>query len=45
MRQANMNRELQKLNSLLEKKEQLASQMNMSDEKMESIRKEYEVII
>jgi hypothetical protein len=45
LRQAKMSRELQELNRLLAKKEELAKAMNRSEEEMTSIRNHYEVSI
>lgn len=43
LRQAKMNRELQELNRLLEKKETLATQMTLNDDQMKSLRDQHEV--
>ena len=43
LRQAKMNRELQELNRLLEKKETLATQMTLNDDQMKSLREQHEV--
>ncbi|XP_067664129.1 chromosome-associated kinesin KIF4A-like [Haliotis asinina] len=43
LKQAQMNRELQELNRLLAKKEELASQMTDNDGKMETMKKHYEL--
>ncbi|XP_078326177.1 chromosome-associated kinesin KIF4-like isoform X2 [Crassostrea virginica] len=42
LRQAKMNRELQELNRLLEKKETLATQMTLNDDQMKSLREQHE---
>ncbi|XP_048775989.2 chromosome-associated kinesin KIF4-like isoform X2 [Ostrea edulis] len=42
MRQAKMNRELQELNRLLDKKETLATQMTLNDDQMKSLRDHHE---
>lgn len=42
LRQAKMNRELQELNRLLEKKETLATQMTLNDDQMKSLRDQHE---
>lgn len=44
LRQAKMNRELQELNRLLEKKETLATQMTLNDDQMKSLRDQHEVL-
>ncbi len=44
LKQAQMNRELQELNRLLSKKEELACQMNNNDTKMEAMKMQYEVL-
>lgn len=43
LRQAMLGRELQELNRLLEKKQELAKQMSNNEDKMESMRMQYEV--
>ncbi|KAJ8303169.1 hypothetical protein KUTeg_019565 [Tegillarca granosa] len=43
LRQAKLGQELLQLNKLLEKKEMLANQMTQNDDKMESMRQQYEV--
>ncbi|KAL8585680.1 hypothetical protein ACOMHN_053178 [Nucella lapillus] len=42
LRQAKMSRELQELNQILAKKQELANQMNLSQQEMTSIRQHYE---
>lgn len=42
LRQAKMNRELQAINKLLTKKEELASRLVMSDEKITTMKQSYE---
>ena len=43
LRQAKMSRELQELNQILAKKQELANQMCRSEEEMASVRSHYEV--
>ena len=43
MKQAKMSRELQELNNMLAKKQDLVQQMTMSEDKMAAIKSEYEV--
>ena len=43
LRQAKMSRELQELNQMLAKKQELAAQMSHSQEGMDSLRSHYEV--
>lgn len=43
LRQAQMSRELQELNQILAKKQELASQMDRSEEEMAAMRCQYEV--
>ena len=43
LRQAKLSRELQELNEILAKKQELASKMNRSEEEMASVRNHYEV--
>ena len=45
MKQAKMARELEELNTLLEKKQQLAQQMNANDQTISMMKMEYEVRI
>ncbi|XP_076467729.1 chromosome-associated kinesin KIF4A-like isoform X3 [Babylonia areolata] len=45
LRQAKMSRELQELNQILAKKQELANQMNRSQEEMSSIRAHYEAMM
>ena len=43
LQQAKLSRQLQELNAMLSKKEQLMSQMVKSDDQMNSIKEQYEV--
>lgn len=43
LRQAKLSRELQELNQILAKKQELANKMNRSEEEMASVRNHYEV--
>ena len=43
LRQAKMSRELQELNQMLTRKQELANKMNRSEEEMASVRTHYEV--
>lgn len=43
LRQAQMSRELQELNRILSRKQELASQMDRSEEEMATMRAHYEV--
>jgi hypothetical protein len=44
LRQAQLSRELQELNSMLARKQELAGQMLQNDEQMQAMRSQYEVI-
>ena len=43
LRQAQLSRELQELNKMLQRKQELAGQMQMNDEQMQAMRTVYEV--
>ena len=45
LRQAQLSRELQDLNAMLARKQELAGQMLLSDEQMQAMRSQYEVCI
>jgi hypothetical protein len=45
LRQAQLSRELQELNAMLARKQELAGQMIQNDEQMQVMRAQYEVVI